>query len=416
MIVRRKRRQRVRTAGWLATVAGAGILGWLMVDSAGLPIWTAALSVVAALVLGDRFMRVPGGVPVIVYHSVSRDQDWLPWSDQIAVTPEGFERQLALLRRHGFTVLSNDDFLHRRRNRLAMPQRPVVIHLDDGYLDNWVAAVPILRRHAIPATIMVSLDFIEPGDELRATIDDAQDRPLSWKGYMNWAEIRRIEQSGLVSIEAHGTDHGRVETGPRVVDELRADNWRRLAWVQWRATAASKDGWFRHKTPPAVPFGTPVRQNAPALAARAWTEDGCESEADYAARVRTVLERSRDTLRAQLGRVPTLFCWPENATTEVARDIARDAGYLATTGGTGENRQNESPDVVSRVHAGDRVLGWQWPLIDDLHLLANCRAFHGNYYWCLPMFAINGLSRLTRLGRMTKRRQSARRLMPDVMA
>jgi len=377
-------------------VLASGAASWMLVGPLGLPGRTVIILPGLALLIGDRFMRAPGGVPVLVYHSVSPEQDWLPWSDQIAITPEGFDRQMRLLKRHGFTVMSNAEFLRRRHDGAEMPPRPVVIHIDDGYLDNWVAAVPILARHGLPATIMVSLALVESGDKPRATIDDAPEDALHWEGYMNWAEITRVEATGLVQIEAHGTDHGRVETGPEVVDHLDESNWRPLAWVQWRAMPGPKHGWFRHETPPVVPFGTPVRRNAPALAARAWTSEGLESEAGYAARVRDVLERSREALEARLGRAPILFCWPENACTETARGIAQDVGYLATTGGRGENRPEERPDVVSRVHAGDRALGWRWPWADDLHVLANARAFQGNYYWCLPMFAINGINRITR--------------------
>jgi peptidoglycan/xylan/chitin deacetylase (PgdA/CDA1 family) len=342
-------------------------------------------------------MRRPGGVPVLVYHSVSPDQGWLPWSDRIAVTPETFDRHLTLLRRRGFTVLGNRVFLDHRAAGLPMPPRPAVIHLDDGYLDNWVAAVPILRRHGLPATIMVSLDFIEPGDLLRPTLDDvaagrAAPGDLDWQGYVNRAEIAAIERGGLVAIEAHGTDHGRVETGPAVVDVLAPDNWRRLAWVQWRAMAGDKSGWFRTAEPPRVPLGTPVRCNAPALAARAWRDAGTETAAAWLDRVGAVLAASRDRLGAVLGRPVTLFCWPENAVTPEVHALALSLGYRATTGGRGENRPGEDPTVISRVHAGDRALGLRWDALDDLHLLASCRAFHGNYYWCLPLFAIHALA------------------------
>jgi peptidoglycan/xylan/chitin deacetylase (PgdA/CDA1 family) len=388
--VDRKARQRWRTAAWCALqcaglVAVAGGLYAGPAAAAG-----AAAVLLATLAAGHRIMYAPGGVPVIVYHSVSPSQDWLPWADEIAVEPACFERQLRMLARAGFAALSNDEFLRRRREGLPMPVRPVVIHLDDGYLDNWVFALPILERLGMPATIMVSLDFIEQGNDLRRRIDEAGDTPLRLEGYMNWAEIVATDRSGLVAIEAHGTDHGRVETGPEVVDTLTADNWRALAWVQWREMPGSKADWHREREPSRVPLGTPVRRNAPALAARAWSERGCETEADYRRRVRGVLTEARRGLELRLERRPALFCWPENAVTPAGHAIALEVGYQATTGGRGENRPGEAPTVVSRVHAGDGAIGWSWPWIDDLRLYAACRAFHGVYYWCFVLFAIHG--------------------------
>lgn len=399
MVADRKKRQRRRVLAWLlAQIAGAGA-GALLAGLGLAPLWLAPAPLLVTLLLADRFMRVPGGVAVIVYHSVSAEQDWLPWSDQIAVTPEAFDRQMRMLRTHGFDVLSNRDFMDRRLSGAALPPRPVVIHLDDGYLDNWVAALPILRRHGLPATIMVSLDFIEPGDSLRPTLDDVDSgrvarQALSWAGYLNRAEIRAIAAGGLVEIAAHGTDHGRVETGPRIVEHLSPANWRRLAWVQWRAMPQDKSGWFRHAAPPVLPYGTPVCENAPALAARAWAVGAPETEEAHRARLSHVLGASRRALADLLGDAPDLFCWPENAVTPLGRELAREAGYRATTGGRGENRPDEDPRVISRVHAGDRALGWRWGWADELRLRAACRAFQGNYYWCFPLFALHGAARL----------------------
>jgi peptidoglycan/xylan/chitin deacetylase (PgdA/CDA1 family) len=279
-----------------------------------------------------------------------------------------------------------------------VPAKPVVIHLDDGYLDNWVAAAPLLARYRIPATIMVSLDFVEPGMELRPTIADVESgripaEALVWSGYMNWSEIAALEASQAIEIEAHGVDHARVVTGPKVIDQLQPHNWRSLAWMQWAATPGNKSGWYLHSDPPFVPFGTDVRENAPALASREWSAEGTETADAYAGRVRDDLAHSRETLAVRIGRPPLIFCWPENALTRQAHEIALGLGYRATTGGHGENRPEEDPTVISRVHAGDRALGWRWGFLDDLRLLAACRAFQGNYYWCFPLFAIHGLGR-----------------------
>lgn len=391
----RKAEQRRRVVGWFA-VQGICAAATLVLSGFGAPIWSAVAVMATGLAAADRFMRRPGGVPVIVYHSVSAAQAWLPWSDQIAVTPRAFERHLAMLRRHGFTIMPNRDFVERRLAGTPMPPKPVVIHLDDGYLDNWVAAAPILARYEAPATIMVSLDFVEPGDALRPTLDDVKSgrvapEALIWPGYMTWREIIALERAGLIDIEAHGINHARVVSGPETVARLSPENWRRLAWVQWAATPGNKSGWHRYETPPCVPYGTEVRESMPALAARIWSEDGCESADAYAARVRADLERSAEALEARIGRRPSIFCWPENALTSEAHAMALSLGYRATTGGRGENRPGEDATIISRVHAGDRALGFRWGLVDDLRLLAACRAFHGNYYWCLLLFAIHGL-------------------------
>ncbi len=355
-------------------------------------------------------MRDDGGAPVLCYHSIS-DQGWVPWPTCI-VSLETFERHLQVLARGGFSVMRTTDLVAARLAGRRLPPRPVAIHFDDGYLDNWVAALPLLRRYGLQGSMFVSLDFIEDGDTLRPTLDDVAQgrvsaRDLQWSGYVNWAEIAAMQRSGVIDVLPHGVDHGCVETGPRIVEHLTPENWRRLAWVQWREMPGSKAYWHRNATPPAVPLGTPVHQNAPALAARAWhPERGVESEIAYRERVRSQLSRCRQELEARLGRSIDVFCWPNNGTCDTARAIAERVGFRATTGGSGENRAEEDPRVLSRLGVGDRIAGWHWPAAEALGMYAGLRVFQGNYYWFYLLILFAGLRRLHRL--LDARRRSIR--------
>ncbi|MBW7850270.1 MAG: polysaccharide deacetylase family protein [Rhodospirillales bacterium] len=398
--VDRRRRRAMRCAVWAAFVAAAAaLMGGLVLGGATWPAVTAGgLATLAGLAVGDRWMREPGGAPVLCYHSIS-DEGWVPWASCI-VSIETFERHLGVLARGGFTVMRLRDLVAIRLAGGRLPPRPVAVTFDDGYLDNWVAALPLLRRHGIPATIFVSLDFIEEGENPRATLDDRErgrvgPEAVGWAGYLNWAELRAMQDGGVFDVLPHGVDHGWVETGPRVVASLSAENWRRLAWVQWRVMAGSKAGWYRAATPAFVPLGTPVRENAPALAARAWDPDrGLESDESYAARVRGDLERSKRELEERLGRGVDIFCWPNNGTNDTARAIAAEVGYAATTGGRGENRPGEDPRVISRLGVGDRIAGWRWPAAEALGMYAALRVFQGNYYWFYLLVGFAALRRL----------------------
>jgi peptidoglycan/xylan/chitin deacetylase (PgdA/CDA1 family) len=370
--------------------------------TSGSLLWLALPVAVAAA--GHHWMMDEGGVPVLVYHSVSANQSWLPWAPRIAVTPESYERHLRILRRLGCHVITTNELINARREAFPLPERPVVLHLDDGYLDNWVAALPLLKRHEMPATLFVSLDFIESGTEPRPNLEDVEalrckPSDFEWSGYLNWAELRAMESSGVVDVQAHGVDHGRVVTGQGIVDTIKPENWRRHAWVQWTGMSGNKSEWFRHDEPPCVPYGSPVRQSKPALAARAWREGRIESEGEYESRVRSVLERSRSVLGEALDKEIRVFCWPQNATTPTARRIAEEIGYRATTGGRGENRLVEDARVISRIHVSDRVLGFHCPWLDSLSFLAQVRLGHGNYYWYLVLLPILVLSRVARFSR-----------------
>ena len=383
---RRREDRNRRVRAWAVCVGTGGVAGlllWLLVGgAAGAALGAAAM--LGGLGVGHSFMIAPPGVPILTYHSVSPDASWLPWADEISVHPETLRQHLAAMRRMGCGIVSTRALVAARRGGAALPERPVVLHFDDGYLDNWIYAAPILREAGAAATFFASLDFIASGEAPRRA--DCADT----SGYMNWAELAALDGEPLFDVEPHGIDHGRVAVSERVVGTLNEANWRSLAWVQWARMPGPKHDWYRHTAPPAVPIGSPVPESEGALAAPALGE----SKAEYHARVAEHLGRSMEALEAKLGRRPEIFCWPENRVSVAAREIATGAGYAATTAGEGRNTAAEPAHILSRIHAGDRALGFRFAPAERLHIRAVIGLFEGNHYWYLvsgPMSLVRRL-------------------------
>ena len=57
-------------------------------------------------------------------------------------------------------------------------------------------------------TIFVNPDFVDPGDEVRPNLDDVaagrcRREDLLVPGFLNWAEMREMERSGVIDIPSH---------------------------------------------------------------------------------------------------------------------------------------------------------------------------------------------------------------------
>jgi len=371
----RKRRKALLSGLWAALGGGAGLI---LLAAPAVPGWAAALAAAAGLALALRALDDRGGVPVMVYHSVSAAPGWLPWGANTSVRPEVFEAHLRVLRRGGWQVIPSRELASAWQVGRTLPRRALALHFDDGYLDNHVAAMPILRRYGMPATVFASTDFVDPSTGLRPGMGAA--KGVRWDGYMNADELRAMDADPLFEVACHGTDHARVAVGPPGTERLTAKDWKRHAPWLWGQMPGNKARWYEAETPP-LPLGTPVPQTDAALCAGACDE----SAAARRARVLGALRRARAGLGAILGREVTFLCWPFDRVTPEALDLAREAGFTLFTGGHGQNRPGEDPAVLSRVHVNDHAAGPGMPLwVEALVFRARLGVAAGALWW-LPL-------------------------------
>jgi peptidoglycan/xylan/chitin deacetylase (PgdA/CDA1 family) len=110
--------------------------------------------------------RVRAKALILMYHRVlppgELSADYV--QPGMYVTPETFERHLRFVRRH-FDVLPMRDLLQKwREGTWTDSARYCVLTFDDGWLDNYLYAYPLLRQYSIPATIFVPTDLVGTTD------------------------------------------------------------------------------------------------------------------------------------------------------------------------------------------------------------------------------------------------------------
>jgi peptidoglycan/xylan/chitin deacetylase (PgdA/CDA1 family) len=126
---------------------------------------------------------------VLLYHRIA-DEASDPFG--LCVTPAHFEEHLLVIRRLG-TPMALDELMAAVRTG-RVPDGAICVTFDDGYLDNYAAAGPLLEKYGIPATIFFTTG---PG---------GRDREY-W-----WDELERIflqpgELPGRLEVEVAGAVH-----------------------------------------------------------------------------------------------------------------------------------------------------------------------------------------------------------------
>lgn len=131
--------------------------------------------------------------PILCYHSINRKSN----EECNPLHPDLFERHLTFIKEN-FKVISLRELVLSLRSGSKIPENSLVLTFDDGYLDNFEVAFPILKKYECHATIFVVTDFIDQEVQL---IDNK-----GWKA-MNWKQIKKLDESKFVEIAAHGQTH-----------------------------------------------------------------------------------------------------------------------------------------------------------------------------------------------------------------
>lgn len=103
---------------------------------------------------------------VLAYHRVldiGQENAFTQDPELVSASVADFERQMQFVREY-FTVLPLSRVLDCIYHGTALPRRSLVITFDDGHLDNYTNAFPVLRRLGLPATIFLSTDYIGSQD------------------------------------------------------------------------------------------------------------------------------------------------------------------------------------------------------------------------------------------------------------
>jgi peptidoglycan/xylan/chitin deacetylase (PgdA/CDA1 family) len=140
-----------------------------------------------------------GVVPILVYHGLHPVSNTA--RDPYSIAPGEFARQMAMLSADGFHTISIAQYARFRVGDVAqLPNRPILITFDDGRIDSYQGADPILARYGMRATMFV----------ITANADAAK------TGYLGWPKLARMPASGRWDLQEHAhAGHVLISTGPR---------------------------------------------------------------------------------------------------------------------------------------------------------------------------------------------------------
>jgi len=123
-------------------------------------------------------------VPIILYHRI----DISPINSQYYVPPAKFEEEMKLLHDWGYQTISTELLIKAITEGADLPPRPLLITFDDGHLNNYTTAFPIMQKYGFTGVLYIVANYMG--------VDQ----------YMNADQIKEMAAAGW-EVGSHSISH-----------------------------------------------------------------------------------------------------------------------------------------------------------------------------------------------------------------
>lgn len=307
-------------------------------------------------------------VPILVYHSVGIPNKKWNWNYLTCPYPL-FEKHLKILKKRGYQTISLKDLHGYMMNGKPIPKKSIVITFDDGYVDNWIFAYPLLEKYDMCGTVFINPEFVDKRDIKRPlfpSIDKYNENEIT--GFLSWNEIKEMDKRGIIYSESHALTHTWYPISGKILD-FRYFNDKHI-WMTWNDNVDRKPK-LQIDDHELIKLGAPVYESAKSLLAKRYFPDidfeneifrfieqnggqvffkkedwkdqlfqfvnrfrkdnilnDCyENDFSYQARIKFELLESKNILEQKLEKEITFLCWPGGSASEVGMRIAKSLGY-----------------------------------------------------------------------------------------
>lgn len=331
-------------------------------------------------------------IPIIYFHSIQDSPD-PTWSKNfLTVEVELFELFLKYLKANRWHTLFLDEMYDLRKRNSRLKGKYCCLTFDDGYLDNYIFAYPLLHKYGFKGTIFVSPECVDLTRGKSATLVDIwngrQDpKSLIKSAYLTWQEMCEMQDSGVIDIQSHTMSHTKYYATDRIVSYHHpADN---CFYPIINRFPKYVTAYFQYKDfEKLIRYGTPLFEERSAVVTKRHEADEdfereiigeletsilsdeydfdaltdivkpvyqhfrekgkilhcIESDVQYKDRQLYEIIRSKEILEEKLGKEVSFLCWPHGDNDPILHKMALEAGYKATSVG----KSKENPGRIDR--------------------------------------------------------------------
>ena len=200
-----------------------------------------------------------------------------------------------VIKEHGYTCVLSEELINYT-NGGELAEKPIMITLDDGYLNNLTYVLPLLEKYDLKAVISVVGSYTDRFSE------DTDHNPNY--SHFNFDDIKALIDSGRVEIGNHSYD---------------------LHKLNGRAGCSIKKG---------------------------------EDTENYKKMLEQDLQKAQDILKEKTGYTPVIFTYPYGSSCAASREVVKKLGFKVSLGcGEKVNKITRDPECLYMIGRFNRESG-----------------------------------------------------------
>lgn len=151
-------------------------------------------------------------VPIIMYHEVKTFKN-----GKDVISPWEFESDLKYLSENDYTAITMGELIDYVYNGASLPDKPIILSFDDGYLSNYVYVYPLLKKYN---TKIVFSILGKNTDDFTSIPDNNIDY-----SHVTWNQLNEMLDSGLVEVQNHSYNLHRITKSRTGCDQAKSESF-----------------------------------------------------------------------------------------------------------------------------------------------------------------------------------------------
>ena len=128
-------------------------------------------------------VEVGEAVPILMFHHFVTDEK--ECDSSATITDKKFQEVLNEIEELGYETISFKDLIDFTEYKKELPDKPILITMDDGYKSNYEIAFPLLKEKNMKATVSII------GKSTKYTSSYLKNKTLE---HMSWEELQRMRE------------------------------------------------------------------------------------------------------------------------------------------------------------------------------------------------------------------------------